>query len=114
MLFVASNHSLDNKNNNEILIKGDGIPLIIPPAHRRYERVLTPGESSSFDHKKTVTPSPESPEPSPVATMPGRIRSPFMLMISNGRLTDFFEFLSTGYGIEGDEALTVLGRFHHA
>jgi hypothetical protein len=41
--------------------------------------------------------------------------SPLREMVRHGRLSDFFEFLSTHYGIEGEqESLEILGRFRHA
>ncbi|WLT40668.1 hypothetical protein NON20_26155 (plasmid) [Synechocystis sp. B12] len=40
-------------------------------------------------------------------------RSPIGELFQAGRLTDLLEFLANHYGIEGDEALAVLGN-HHA
>lgn len=41
-------------------------------------------------------------------------RSPLREMIAHGRLTDLLEFLSNYYGMQGDEALAILGRFSRA
>jgi hypothetical protein len=41
-------------------------------------------------------------------------RSPIRELFESGRLTDLLEFLANHYGIEGEEALAVLGGLNHA
>jgi hypothetical protein len=106
--FVAFLTRFDGNNNGAL----DRRAIIIPPPHQP-EKLTGQGKvfvkdcqdfNQNFCHIDCHTPARGH-----------RKTSPLREMAAHHRLSDFFEFLSTFYGIEGEESLEILGRFlHHA